>query len=845
MLLANDSDLDGDAFRFVSISRGNDDGRIIELPGGRFQFVPDENVTGPVSFSYVITDGRLSKTGTVTFDVAAVNDAPIANADGVGTGNNPTGVFVGDQDQPLTIDLARLIINDRDVEGDPFSLVEIFDGDNGDVVRDGDTAVFTPRAGYYGNAGFHYRVTDAHGATSIGYVYLTIMPEFDLPVAVSDAGFELLEDGYIDIDPALLMANDFVPAGTTPIFLGLTGAGVTALANGLYRFTPDADFFGEVTLSYAITNESGFAIPTTVRINVLPVSDNPVAVGDVLDMVEDQPLTIFTTQLLANDYDVDRQAIVLTRVLDAQGVSVRDNGIGQLIITPDADFNGDAWFDYEIEDSSGIAATARVLVSIAAVNDAPVIKAVPVLTGREDQPFAAALPAGTFSDVDGDALLIEARAPGGGALPEWLTFDRGTRTFRGTPPADFNGTVAVELLADAAKRSQAPDPDLDRAVPTTRQIWPRRSADLAGTEDQAFSFALENLQLHRPRRRQPTYSVTMPTAAASRMGALRRRHPSGQAPTNFHGTFAQDRRQRWLAQRADLFELRIARSRPPDGRDGTGRRRVQRGRSVRRRNPVLNFDDVDGDTLTLSVRLADGSPLPDWMRFENGRLTGTPPANFYGVFDIEILASDGELAVADVFRLTIDPSTIARLAGGTGRSRPYRRSAGRFRFAGGKLRRSRWRRAHPRRHSGGRLGASLLAHVRSRDGTLHRYAARQLPRPSLHCSNRQRRLAERRRRLLAPDCRCERRPHRRGSAQRPDLRGRQPGRCGDPRRDFRRRRWRRTRLERPPRRRHRSAYLACLRRRRFTGTPPADFNGILDIEVTASDGDLSVSAGFR
>ena len=162
-LLANDSDPDGDEFRFVSLSTSHKDGKIVQLPDGRWQFVPDENVTGPISFSYVITDGRLSKTGTFTFDIAPVNDAPIANADGIRTGNNPAGLFVGEQDTPLVISISDLIVNDRDVEGDAFSLVEIFDGDNGNVVQVGDTAVFTPREGYYGNAAFHYRVTDIHG----------------------------------------------------------------------------------------------------------------------------------------------------------------------------------------------------------------------------------------------------------------------------------------------------------------------------------------------------------------------------------------------------------------------------------------------------------------------------------------------------------------------------------------------------------------------------------------------------------------------------------------------------------------------------------------------------------
>src|SRR5207253_982317 len=130
------------------------------------------------------------------------------------------------------INLAELLANDVDVENDSFSIVDVFDGDNGSVVRDGDTAVFTARAGYVGNAGFHYRVTDSHGADSIAFVALSIRPNVPLPVAVSDS-FELLEDGHIDLDPAILMANDDAQGGTL-IFLGMSGGGLTQLADGKY-----------------------------------------------------------------------------------------------------------------------------------------------------------------------------------------------------------------------------------------------------------------------------------------------------------------------------------------------------------------------------------------------------------------------------------------------------------------------------------------------------------------------------------------------------------------------------------------------------------------------------------
>ena len=438
-LIANDTDADGDPLRFVSITRTSNGGRLVEMPDGQFQFVPNENFYGQTSFTYSVTDGRLTRTGSVTFDVQPVNDAPIANTD---------GIYIGEKNTPLVINLSDLLLNDRDVEGDSFTLVEVFDGDNGDVVQVGDTAVFTARQDYVGNAGFHYRVTDSHGADSIGFVSLTIRPNVPLPIAVSDAGFELLEDTYFDIDPAVLMANDYAPEGSTLTFLGVNGAGVTQLENGLYRFTPDHDFFGTVTLTYAITNENGFPIPTTITLEVLRVEDAPVAVADQLTLTEDQTLTIFASDLMVNDYDVDNQALIFSRVVGGTGVSAVYNPNGQLTITPDADFSGTATLDYEIEDSTGRTSIATVTIDVTAVNDAPVISAVPVVRGTEDRAFSAVLPADLVSDADHDAVLIELRSPGGGALPSWLSYDTATRTLSGQPPANFNGEILLEIAAE-------------------------------------------------------------------------------------------------------------------------------------------------------------------------------------------------------------------------------------------------------------------------------------------------------------------------------------------------------------------------------------------------------------
>jgi len=653
-LLANDSDPDGDTISFQSISRSSAKGKIYELPGGRWQFVPDENVNGPVTFSYTIGDGRRSQTGTITFNIAAVNDAPIANADGPGTGNNPEGVFRTTIDQALTIDFAALIANDRDVEGDSFSIVEVFDGDQGSVTRVGDTAVFTPDAGYVGDAGFHYRVTDSHGASSVGYVTLLVYPDVPLPIPVSDRGFEVLEDSYLDIDPAELLANDFAPEGSTLSFVRLDGA--TLLENGKYRFTPEPNFNGEVELRYWVENEQGFPVSSTVTINVLPVADAPVAGDDSLIMREDTPLTIFASQLLANDYDVDFNGIAIDRIIATSGVTVTDIGFGQFQITPDQDRNGDAWFDYELVDSTGLSTTARVNITIEAVNDAPVIAAIPVLKGIEDQPFSAQLPDGFASDVDGDALLVEIRGKDGAAMPAWLAYDRDTRTLSGQPPADFNGVVALEISASDGNATTVRELIVSIAPVNDAPVLSAALADLTSDEDTPFAFALQTDRFADVDGDTLSYTVTLDDGSPLPAwlgfdGAVL----SGTPPQDFNGTLtlaitASDGN----ASVSDIFTLTIAPvNDAPVLAVALDDRVFAEDGLIDFVLPANAFTDVDGDALTVAAGLANGDPLPDWLSFVGGRFTGQPPQDFNGALSIVVTASDGVLAASGSFTLTI------------------------------------------------------------------------------------------------------------------------------------------------------------------------------------------------
>ncbi|VAW86661.1 Alkaline phosphatase, partial [hydrothermal vent metagenome] len=71
--------------------------------------------------------------------------------------------------------------------------------------------------------------------------------------------------------------------------------------------------------------------------------------------------------------------------------------------------------------------------------------------------------------------------------------------------------------------------------------------------------------------------------------------------------------------------------------------------------PAGSIADADGDALTVTAVLADGTALPSWLGFdgETQTFTGRPPQNFNGLIKVKVTASDGKLEASDVFVLKV------------------------------------------------------------------------------------------------------------------------------------------------------------------------------------------------
>jgi Ca2+-binding RTX toxin-like protein len=664
-LLANDGDPDGDAISFVGIQQVVPHGRAFLLPDGRISFTPDGDYVGEVRFAYQITDGRIvspsdaalsgpqaAQYRNVVITFAAVNDAPVARAD---------GGFETLEDTAIDIAVADLLANDSDIDGDAISVVAVGDPVNGTVTLENGIIRFTPRADYFGNGGFVYTLRDAAGAETTAFVSVDVTPANDLPIAVIDDGFAMLEDGVLLIDPATLLANDLDLDGDTIVFTGVSGFGAELTPEGMIRFTAGADYFGQASFHYTLSDGRGPDVRGTVIVEVQGVEDAPRPTADQIDGTEDQVLVIPILTLLGNDRDPDGQSLQLTGVSAIVGGTVALDGVGNVIFTPDADFNGAARFAYDVVDITGRTASTTVRLDIAGANDAPRVAApLAPQVSAEDMAVSFPVPLGTFVDVEGDALTYAAALADGAPLPTWLSYDAANRRFVGTPPADFNGTIGLRLTASDGVLATdhlfdliiAPVNDAPDAVAAIGSQQAIENQPLVFTVPGAAFFDRDGDRLTFSAALQSgdplpawlvfdgatgTFSGTPPYAAAGDLDIVVTA-TDGQATAQSGFRLAI----------ADVDETPVV-AHPLTAQSGV------EDTAWSFVVPGDTFAALDGDPLTLSARLADGAPLPAWLAFDPATMAfaGTPPADFHGALDLTVVASDGRFVAESTFQLTI------------------------------------------------------------------------------------------------------------------------------------------------------------------------------------------------
>ncbi len=644
-LLANSSDIEGDV-AISSVSYSGNDG-VLEINGdGTYTFSPNENFTGDVSLDVVVVDedGAVDTT-TAGITVLEVNDPPIAG----------TTSYTIDEDEVITISAEQLLANSSDIEGEVALDSVSYSGSEGIFTDNGDgTFSFAPNQNFNGEVNLDVVVVDEDGATASTTANIDVLPINDAPVS-GDLAYSVDEDNSITLsqEQLLAQASDVEGDALTATNLVVDGdATVTANDDGSFTITPDANFNGDIDITFDISDGSD-TIVATADLTVNPVNDLPQPEDQAFTIGEDGVLTFTDQDLLdgATDIDGDDLSVEGVTYTGADGV-LTDNGDGTYIFAPNENFNGDVNFTFDVSDGTDTV-TANIDVSVTPENDPPVAGSTShtvhednSITISDEQLLA------NSSDIEGDVSIDSVSYSGNDGVLE-INGD-GTYTF--SPNENFTGDVSLDVVVV----------DEDGAVDTTTAgitVLEVNDPPIAGTtsytidEDEVITISAEQLLANSS---DIEGEVALDSVSYSGSEGIFTDNGDGTfsfAPNqNFNGevnldvvVVDEDGATASTTANIDVLPINDA---PVSG--GLAYSVDEDGSITLSQEQLLaQASDVEGDALTASNLVVDGDATV--TANDDGSFTITPDANFNGDIDITFDINDGSDTIVATADLKVNP----------------------------------------------------------------------------------------------------------------------------------------------------------------------------------------------
>ena len=345
-VLGNDRDPDGTLdLGSITIISGISNGLIsVDNATGRVTYKPSANFNGSDSFSYTVKDnsGQVSNIATVSIDVTAVNDAPLANSQSVTTTEDT---------------FKSITLTASDTENDPLTYFIVTQPANGSLSGTAPNLIYTPASNYNGSDSFTFKANDGDADSVVATVTITVTPVSDVPTA-DNQSLTTVESVPIAL---LLTGNDPDGSALTYTVVATPSKGsLTGSAPNL-TYTPNTGYFGADSFSFKVNDGSVDSALATVSITVNQFNAAPVAVDDSIIMAIDTTRII---SVLANDTDPENSTLTVVSTSAASNGIVTLPGDGTVSYQPNTSYLGYDTFSYTIVDAAGFSDIALVTVRV-------------------------------------------------------------------------------------------------------------------------------------------------------------------------------------------------------------------------------------------------------------------------------------------------------------------------------------------------------------------------------------------------------------------------------------------------------------------------------------------------
>jgi VCBS repeat-containing protein len=431
-VLADDLDPDNDTLTVTSVGTGSTTGLVTNNgtnvsydPNGAFNSLR-AGQTASDSFTYTISDGHGgTSTATVFVTIVGANDAPTANSETSGVGEdagattinvlaNDTDPDAGDTKEVTAVGSLSGMSPSGPCSGGACGSVSVTPGVGNNLSYDPNGQFNALRQGQSAIVTISYTMRDGSGATSSSTADVVISGANDGPSAGNDTasvGEDAGSTGVTvlanDTDPdagdtrevtAVGSLSGSLPGGGTCSGASCGSASFSAGVNNNLSYDPGGQFnslrqgqTATVSFTYTMKDGSGATSTATVTVTVNGANDAPTANDNTDGTNEDTAKLI---NVLGNDTDPDAgdtKEVVAVGSLSGTGpagpcsagacgsVSFAPGVGNNLTYDPGSAFqymqvgqNAAVGFTYTMQDSAGATSTANVTIVVSGVNDAPI-----------------------------------------------------------------------------------------------------------------------------------------------------------------------------------------------------------------------------------------------------------------------------------------------------------------------------------------------------------------------------------------------------------------------------------------------------------------------------------------